>query len=313
MKLGSFSQILGGADTSIFAFDLVSDTLVVPLILRIYRPEHTSSARREYQIMRGLYAAGFRIPRPYILIEKLSTLDRACIVMERIQGQLLSEEVLSSYPGARSDQLIREYMKAMAGLHSIDWSQHLSFLDSDGVSDNPQLSIDYDLSKPRRLAREYDIDELSQVVEWLEDNRVEIPEVCLIHGDYHSMNVIVTKDSRLITIDWTNAKLGDYRTDLGFAVAASSSSELNFRERMVSEYETATGKIVDDLDYFMVLSVLHNVFRIYSAIFDHRITGETEDTARLFRSEHSNYSRYIVTITQETTGVSLARILNKIG
>lgn len=312
LQLGQFSQIVGGADTSIFAFDLVSDSKRLPLILRIHRPEYTRSARREYKIMNGLYAAGFKIPRPYILLEKLSTLDRACIVMERIQGQLLSEEVTSSYPGVRSDQLIREYMRIMARLHSIDWSRYLPFLDSDGVSANPQLSINYELSRPRRLVREYDIDELAQVVGWLEDNRVETPEVCLIHGDFHSMNVIVTNESRLVTIDWTNANIGDYRADLGFAVVASCSSGLDIREKMVAEYETASGKTVDDLDYFMVLSVLNNVFRVYSGLFDHMITGETEETAQLFRDKYNDYARYIVTITQETTGISLANILDRI-
>jgi aminoglycoside phosphotransferase (APT) family kinase protein len=236
----SFSQIHGGADTSIFAFDLRRDSVTVPLILRIHRPENSGSARREYQIMKGLHSAGFDIPKPYILLEKLSTLDRACIVMERIQGQLLSEEIRNSYPGSRCDRLIREYMKTMAMLHSIDWAQHLSFLDSDGVSTDPQLSIDCELSRPRRLLREYDISELTQIVCWLEDNEVKIPRVCLIHGDFHAMNIIVTNDSRLITIDWTNAKLGDFRTDLGFAVVAACSSGLNIRKQLVSEYESAT-------------------------------------------------------------------------
>lgn len=308
----SFSQILGGADTSIFAFDLHRDSVTVPLILRIHRPEHSGSARREYQIMKGLYSAGLDIPRPYILLERLSTLDRACIVMERIQGQLLSEEVLASYPGSRSDRLIREYMKTMARLHSIDWAQHLPFLDSNGVNTDPQLSVDYDLSRPRRLLRRYDINELTQVVGWLEDNEVKIPRACLIHGDYHAMNIMVTNDSRLITIDWTNARLGDFRIDLGFAVVAACSSGLNIRKQMVSEYESATRGSVEDLDYFIVLSTLNNVFRIYSAIFDHRITGESDETAHLFRSEYSDYSRYIVTTTQEITGVSLARILDRI-
>lgn len=311
-QVGTFSQIIGGADTTIFKFDLVSDSVTVPLILRMHRPGCLGSAHREYQIMKDLYAAGLDIPRPYILLEKFSTLDRACIVMERIQGQLLSEQILSSYPGTRFDSLIRMYMKTMAKLHSFNWSRHLSFLDSDGVSANPQLSIDYDLLMPRKRAKDYDIKELTQVISWLDDNRIEKTEACLVHGDFHPLNIIVTDDSRLITLDWTNAKLADFRMDLGFAVVAGESSGLDIREQMIAEYEAVTKKRVEQLEFFMVLSCLHNVFRVYSAIFDHKITGESEETEGLFRGQYSDYARYIVTMTQETTGVSLARILDKI-
>lgn len=310
--VGAFSEIVLGADTSIFSFDLVADYTTVPLILRTHRPGGAGSARREYQIMKGLYSAGIDIPRPYIFLERFSSLDRASIVMERIQGQLLSEQILASYPGIRFNQLIREYMKTLAKLHSFDWSRHLSFLDSNGVSANPQLSIDYDLSMSKRRAKDYDIKELAQVIGWLEDNRIEKTEVCFVHGDFHPLNIIVTDDARLVTLDWTNAKLADFRTDLGFAVVAMGSSGFDIREQMISEYESVTKKKVEQLEFFMVLSCLHNVFRVYSAIFDHRITGESEETAQLFRDQYIDYARYIVTTTQDITGVSLEKILDNI-
>ncbi len=78
-------------------------------------------------------------------------------------------------------------------------------------------------------------------------------------------------------------------------------------------YETISGQKIENLEYFMVLSALWNLLRIYSSAFDHRIAKETEETANLFLNEYRPYAIKVVKTTQETTGVSLARLLDALG
>jgi len=53
-----------------------------------------------------------------------------------------------------------------------------------------------------------------------------------------------------------------------------------------------------------------NLLRIYSCVFDHRITGENDVTANLFTNEYKPYALNIVNVTQETTGVSMGELLD---
>ena len=43
------------------------------------------------------------------------------------------------------------------------------------------------------------------------------PNIVLAHGDYHPGNVCVTKDSKMIVLDWDSIEIGDPAYDVGYA------------------------------------------------------------------------------------------------
>lgn len=197
----------------------------------------------------------------------------------------------------------------MGNLEKGDWSKTFTFLDRYNIAENPHLFFTYELAHPKKIIANHRVDALSPVIDWMEDNQVELGEPCLLHSDYHAMNNLVRNESEMVTIDWANTKLGDFRYDLGFAVLVLNSMGFDTTEKMVSLYESISGKKALNLDYFMVLSSLWNLLRIYSCVFDHRITGENEVTANLFTNEYKAYALNIVKTTEETTGVSMDELL----
>ena len=308
-RMSEFKQIFGGADTTIYGFDLVSDSKSTPLILRIYRPAFSDSAMREFRVLQNLHAEGIGVPRPYLCNENSDATGRAYIIMERIEGPLLSDELYASQSKPRFNQLLKSFAGNLVAIHSLDWTKAFTFLDRYDITENPHLFFTYELAGPKKKLADHRVDALSPVIDWMEANQTKLREPCLLHADYHAMNILVRNENELVTIDWGNAKLGDFRYDLGFAIMVLNSTGFDLKEKMVSLYELISGKKVKNIEYFMVLSSLWNLLRIYSCVFDHRITGENEETARLFTIEYRNYALNVIKTTQEITGVSMSELL----
>jgi len=308
-RMSEFKQIFGGADTTIYGFDLISDSKSIPLILRIYRPTFSESGKREFKVIQNLHARGVGVPKPYLFNEESSATGRAYVVMERIEGPLLSDELNAARSTPRFDQLLELFVRNLVSIHSVDWTEGLAFLDGFDITENPHLFFTYELATPKKKIKEHEVGDLLPVIEWMETNQVALGDPCLLHADYHGMNNLLRDDDSLATIDWGNGKLGDRRFDLGFAVMALNSMGFDLREQLVSLYESISGQKIQDLEYFMALSALWNLLRIYSSAFDHRIMNETEETANLFLNDYRNYAIKVVRTIQETTGVSLAKLL----
>ncbi|MHA2207193.1 MAG: phosphotransferase [Candidatus Thorarchaeota archaeon] len=309
-RMNEIRQIFGGADTTIYGFDLVSDSKSIPLILRIYRPAFSDSARREFRVLQSLHVEGIRVPRPYLCNEKSDATGRAYIIMERVEGPLLSDELSSSKSTPRFNQLLESFVGNLVEIHSLDWTKTFTFLDWYDITENPHLFFTYELARPKEIIANHRVDALSPVIDWIEADSVELREPSLLHADYHAMNNLVRDENELVTIDWGNTKLGDFRHDLAFAVIALNSMGFDLKDKLVSLYESISGKKVENLEYFMVLSGLWNLLRIYSCVFDHRITGENEETTNLFTNEYRDYALYTIRTTQQTTGVSMSELLD---
>jgi aminoglycoside phosphotransferase (APT) family kinase protein len=129
-RLGNFSRILGGADTTIHAFDLISQSGVVPMVVRVYRPGSIDHARREYTVMERLHSAGISVPKPYVFVQDSTAIGETYLVMERIDGPLLSDALLASQGTLRFDRLLKEYVKDLAALHALDAGLFVSGLSS---------------------------------------------------------------------------------------------------------------------------------------------------------------------------------------
>lgn len=309
-RIDEFTQIMGGADAFIYGFDLISDSKSLPLILRIYRPVFSHSARREFSILQTLHAEGISVPRPYLFKEESEATGRTYLVMERIEGPLLSDELEVSQSTPRFNQLLETSIRNLVAIHSVDWTKSLTFLDHFDITENPQEYFITKLSRVKRIILEHEVDALVPVVDWMEDNQVELADPCLLHADYHGMNILLRGEDDLVTIDWSNAHIGDFRFDLGFNVLALNSMGFDLTNQLVSLYESISEKKVDNLEYFIVLAAFWNLLRIYSCLFDHSIMGENDETANLFKSEYRGYALAVIKVTQETTGISLAELLD---
>jgi aminoglycoside phosphotransferase (APT) family kinase protein len=80
-------------------------------------------------------------------------------------------------------------------------------------ADGPYLSRK--LEEMRALIREYQLNGLLPGWKWLADHRPDPPtRPCILHLDYHPLNVLCRRFPMFAVLDWTEADVGDHHADL---------------------------------------------------------------------------------------------------
>ena len=205
---------------------------------------------------------------------------------------------------------MNNFIQEMVNLHKVNWEELFPNINRPDITSNPYLFIERGLSFPKNAVQTYKINELSPLIEWLENNKPKSERTSLVHGDYHMNNVIKTPEGALFVIDWADIKIGDFRRDLGFAIVTTSSAGEDVSESFTNLYQTLSGYNVENIEYFMILSCLGNILRCYSAIVNPEITGENETTKHMFLVAYKSYTQYLVTIVAKITGIKLSILQN---
>jgi len=302
-------QKLQGADTETFSFNLNIDNKDLPLILRVYR-DISDRAETEFHTLKSLFNANISVPEPYLWNKTSPVLSRSYLVMKKVPGVLLADRFFQTTSESEKNQLASDFIQQLVSIHKFNWKDNFPFLTKPDLESNPYILIEKRVAFPRKMILENKINELIPLIEWLETNKVKSQKLLLLHGDYHGNNVIVTPTGKIVIIDWADIKLGDFRLDLGFAIAATSSVGESIQKKFIELYQYFSGDKVNDIGYFMILSILHNLLRCYSALINPEITNETELTKSMFLVAYRTYTQYLVKITEIITGVHLKTLDN---
>ncbi|OLS23041.1 MAG: hypothetical protein HeimC2_27810 [Candidatus Heimdallarchaeota archaeon LC_2] len=312
----SFERILGGADTEIFSFSIkiTNQSNPLPLVLRLYREGAVMGvSKREFETLDQLYNAGLSVPKPYGYADSDNKLKRPFLIMELIVGEMLSEIFFNSKTDVEA--LMLKFIQNLVNIHNVNWKDHLSILVPPDIKSDPYQVIKRFMRRPVELIEQYNINELKPLITWLQKHLLEHPldKIVLIHGDYHAMNVMVKENGDLVTIDWTNIILGDRRVDIAFTIVAmGSASDIPLKENLVKIYEEITQKKIEGIEFFMVLSVLFNLMRVYSMLFNYEITNENDMTKATMIGEYGQYVKYFVNMIKEVTGLEFPQIEKKL-
>ncbi|MCY3411954.1 MAG: aminoglycoside phosphotransferase family protein [Candidatus Heimdallarchaeota archaeon] len=289
----NITKIEGGADNIIISLD-VDD---IPLILRVFRSPGSKRAEEEYTILSHLYNAGIPCPQPYFF--ENTNEDFSYVAMERINGRPMFAA------GADNEiETVDQYYDAMVALHSFDYTM-IEVLEKK----NSRESVMDIINSSKTRIEKFQIEELKPLIEFLESriNNLAYGDPVLLHGDFHGANVMID-DDRLVLIDWSNVNIGDYRIDLAFSAFAFFALEAFPVEKSSSIYQDKSGNLVQDMDYFLILSNLHNFIRIYSCAVDYTITGEDESTKKVFFEFVRPYTSQLLTLITRLTGLSFPNI-----
>ncbi|OLS27099.1 MAG: Stress response kinase A [Candidatus Heimdallarchaeota archaeon LC_3] len=302
-KIDDF-QKLQGADTETFSFNLINEKERTSLILRIYR-DTTERAEREFKTLQKLHSANLSVPKPYTWKKHSQGFSRSYLIMEKIPGMIASDYLFQLKSDEEKFELIASFIQELVNLHSIKWKNQFPEVQKPDIKNNAYSFVEQIISFPKEMIIKYNVIELKPLIEWLEKNKEKTENLSLLHGDYHMNNVIATPEGKLVIIDWANLMVGDYRHDLGFAIVATSSAGEDVLEHFKNLYQKISGREVKNIYYFMVLSVLHNLLRCYSALTNPKITNENEITKNMFMNVYKNYTQYLVKIVKEITGIKL--------
>jgi aminoglycoside phosphotransferase (APT) family kinase protein len=252
--ISDFSYLSGGWECDIYAFTLtVPDSGPRDFILRLYLAnDGVEKTIREGGGLSKLYQVGYPVPEILAFETNSAILGKPFIIMEKLDGQSLWAK-LSSVDEQRENQLLDQFGQLLAQLHHLDW--HLFTEHPARYQANPGAVIDDLLSPFRRLYRQYEVEGLLAVVNWLDTHKSLITvQPSVVHLDFHANNVFLRDDSRMTIIDWSQLAVSDYRCDLAWTLMIMGDhGQPEWREKILNAYTHAIGHPVEHLDYFNIM------------------------------------------------------------
>ncbi|MCE7743459.1 MAG: phosphotransferase [Candidatus Heimdallarchaeota archaeon] len=315
-QLISYEQIVGGG-SDCHIYELCFENSSIKFIQKVFTSNSDNPyAEFEYSNHKILFENNINVPQPYLLKLTPNTRDRPYFVMEKVEGPRLVE-VKGNYP-EQYEHLIRKLLQDLYKIHSLD-PQLFPKIPLPNIQENPFAPIDRKLERSKKHLDKYpkDLKELIPVHEWLEKNKTNYPceHLAVVHGDYHSFNILVTEDKDFKILDWNDVVISDFRMDVAYTATSesytsktqSSENRMKRANQIVGVYEEISKNKVEGLPYFMVLNSTFNLIRLYSMINNTSITGENEETKKFFISVY-DYFLFLADIIEINCNVELTQL-----
>ena len=173
--------------------------------------------KREFLIQSRLKPVYNLVPTVIALCEDHSILGSDFYVMEKIQGEIFRRDVPESLSKEDISIMANSLVSGLAQLHSVDASV-LQELNKGSGYVTRQVE---GWSKRYRNALTDDVPDGEDVMHWLDSNKPEDIDSCIIHGDWRIDNMVFDLGQKKLVgvLDWELATVGDPLMDLGSALA----------------------------------------------------------------------------------------------
>ena len=173
--------------------------------------------KREFLIQSRLKPVYNLVPTVIALCEDHSILGSDFYVMEKIQGEIFRRDVPESLSKEDISIMANSLVSGLAQLHSVDASV-LQELNKGSGYVTRQVE---GWSKRYRNALTDDVPDGEDVMQWLDANKPEDIDSCIIHGDWRIDNMVFDLGQKNLVgvLDWELATVGDPLMDLGSALA----------------------------------------------------------------------------------------------
>lgn len=249
--------------------------------------------KRECLIQSRLKPVFSLVPNVIALCEDHSVLGSDFYVMERIHGEIFRRDVPTTLTQEDVSIMATSLVSGLAQLHSVD-SSVLSELNKGSGYVARQVT---GWSKRYRDALTGDVPDGESVMNWLNENKPEDVDSCIIHGDWRIDNLVFDlTDKKLVgVLDWELATVGDPLMDLGSALAywVDRDDEPNFaalrrqpshlpgmptRKEFIEKYLELSGRKCDDFTFYEVFG-LFRLSVIIQQIWARYRAGQTSNPA----------------------------------
>ncbi|MFE2995724.1 phosphotransferase family protein [Nocardia sp. NPDC059246] len=195
---------------------------------RHLRPRSNDAIARETRVLAALAGTGVPHPRLIGLCDDPAVLDGAIFyLMEPIDGfnaSLELPEAYSSDPAMRREMAM-QIVDALAMLGTVDY-QAVGLADfgkPDGFLERqvPRWLAELDTYRMFDGYAGPDIPDIERIATWLKRNQPSVWEPGILHGDFHSANVMFDRSSPNVVaiVDWEMSTIGDPLLDLGWLLA----------------------------------------------------------------------------------------------
>ena len=181
---------------------------------------------REFRIISALYAAGYPVPRPFVLCEDEEVVGTVFFIMEFVAGRIFWElDMPESDPDER--RAVYDHVnRTLAELHAFDPAS--IGLQDYGVPGN------YFERQISRWSRQYSasetatIEAMDQLMEWLPAHIPDDESTAIVHGDYRLDNMVIhPQEPRVIAVlDWELSTIGHPLGDFTYHLMAWQMPEI---------------------------------------------------------------------------------------
>lgn len=249
--------------------------------------------KREFLIQSRLKPVYDLVPKVIALCEDHSILGSDFYVMERIQGDIFRRDVPPSLTKEDISIMANNLVAGLAQLHSVD-SSVLQELNKGPGYVTRQVE---GWSKRYRNALTDDVPDGEDVMRWLDENKPEDVDSCIIHGDWRIDNMVFDLGQKKLVgvLDWELATVGDPLMDLGSALAywVDRDDEPNFaslrrqpshlegmptRKEFIAKYLELSGRRCEDFTFYEVFG-LFRLTVIIQQIWARYRAGQTTNPA----------------------------------
>lgn len=194
------------------------------LILRL-GPDHglfaPYSARPQVLAMQSLAGGPVPVPKAYWWSDDPDILGAPFLFCEKARGDAVVPWVSPKEPpleDAYRQRLGRDFVDAVAALHSVDWqSQPIAVLGQGlSVVDAAARTLDeWESHMARWASRPFPM--AFHGIRWLRRHAPVAPRLSIVHGDYRTGNFLEVGGQITAILDWELVHLGDPHEDLAWA------------------------------------------------------------------------------------------------
>ena len=249
--------------------------------------------KREFLIQSRLKPVYNLVPTVIALCEDHSILGSDFYVMEKIPGEIFRRDVPESLSKEDISIMANSLVSGLAQLHSVDASV-LQELNKGSGYVTRQVE---GWSKRYRNALTDDVPDGEDVMQWLDANKPEDIDSCIIHGDWRIDNMVFDLGQKKLVgvLDWELATVGDPLMDLGSALAywidkddepmfaslrrqPSDLDGMPTRKEFIEKYLELSGRKCDDFTFYEVFG-LFRLSVIIQQIWARYKAGQTTNPA----------------------------------
>lgn len=299
-----------GWESDVYGFSAAGGEIgaAYKLVLRLYTG--ANAARRphdEVYAMKRLHALGYPVPELVAFEPSGASMGSRFLVMAYVDGRPMWQHFRPHYFGP---EMLNLFCDLLFGLHQLDGhqfvgAQHLWKTADGGVG---TFAIEFLSGLLREVGLEEEFGPLfERLAVW--EQAVQRDRRCLIHGDFHSENILMTAQGSPFVIDWSSAALDDPRVDVAQAVVLETTNGRPEIGHLIKQrYEALAGAPLRDFDFFEVLALARRLASIVIAMsagagfLGMRPGLEAELKQRIPRT------RSFTDLLSERTGVPLDRV-----
>ena len=249
--------------------------------------------KREFLIQSRLQPVYPLVPSMVALCDDQSVIGSDFYVMDRVVGDIFRRDIPESVTAADVSVMADSLINGLVQLHAVDASI-LSELNKGPGYVQRQVE---GWSKRYRNALTDDVPNGEKVMAWLDANRPDDVDSCVIHGDWRIDNVVFDLEQARIVgvLDWELATVGDPLMDLGSALAywvdrddepafaslrrqPSHLPGMPTREEFVARYVQLSGRACSDFTFYEVFG-LFRLAVIIQQIWARYRAGQTTNPA----------------------------------